>query len=89
MPMSLDPAAIGGRLRPILPQELRELQLDSEHFKFESFGQRSFNEILGLVVVNSTSNKSLKDSRNPVWCHDVQSHPENPRYVGPTGVTRL
>ena len=89
LPLSLDPAAIGGQLRPIMPQELRELQLDPDHFKFESFGQRTFNDLLALIVVSGVNLKVLKDGRNPNWCHDVQSHPSHPRYVGPTGVTRL
>ena len=87
--MSLDVTEIGTHLRPVIPQSLRVLQLDSEHFKYEVFGHRVVNELVSFITVTSESSKLLRDSRFASWVHDVPSQPGSSRYVGPTGLQKM
>ena len=90
IPPSLDPDVLSSRLRPVLPRKLRELVLSDDHFKSDAgFSSRTFNDILAHILVISDSSGLLKDSRNPMWCYDVQCNPDHARYVGPTSMTKL
>ena len=84
-----DPAVLASQLRPVIPRQLRSLNLDPDHFSSETFGQRSFNEILAYILVNGESNKILRDQRSPSWVHDLQCNPSNRNYVGPSGLTKM
>ena len=90
VPPTMDPAVLSSNLRPVIPRQLRDLQLSPDHFQTDGgFGQRTFNEILSLILIQSESMKILKDSRNPSWVYDVQSCPDNSRYVGPSSMTKM
>ena len=90
MPPTADPNVLSNNLRPVIPRQLRELQLSPDHFQWDAgFGARTHNEILSLILIQSESMKILKDSRSPSWAYDVQSCPENSRYVGPSSMTKM
>ena len=90
IPPTMNPDDLSARLRPVIPRELRELVLNPDHFDAESgFSQRVYNDLLAMILVQSESQKILRDSRNPTWCYDVQCNPDHQRYVGPTGMSRL